>query len=224
VYRDSSPFRPLGRLGLETGRESLVQKPFSDAPPASASAATALKAAKSRMRRSFIGRSSAFLSLPALVGLFRCHARTSSRPPCPKNMETDLTRKSVGCTTHSTLTLSAQFRWGHQRVRAFMDTPYISTSARRTICTSDRTGQYATLPMHTGPSGPSWSPLDQGGRVRDLRERGHRRPSRPAGRRRSARIVPLPPRAARLLCRHVAAPVRSHPPEDRWSAGRVRWR
>jgi hypothetical protein len=59
--------------------------------------------------------------LPALVGLVRCHARSSSRPPCPKNTETDLTRKSVGCTTRSAPTLSAQFRWGHQRVRAFID-------------------------------------------------------------------------------------------------------
>ena len=35
------------------------------------------------------------------------------------NTKTDLTRKSVGCTTRSASTLSAQFRWGHLRVRAF---------------------------------------------------------------------------------------------------------
>ena len=41
------------------------------------------------------------------------------RVPSPWNTKTDLTRKSVGCTTSSTSTLSAHFRWGHQRVRAF---------------------------------------------------------------------------------------------------------
>jgi hypothetical protein len=44
-------------------------------------------------------------------------------PPCgpraPKNTKTDQTRKPVGCTIRSASTLSAQFRWWHQRVRAF---------------------------------------------------------------------------------------------------------
>ena len=117
------------------------------------------------MRRSFIGRSSAFPVLPALEDLGRCHARTSLRPPCPKNTKTDLTRKPVGCTTRSTPTLSAHFRWGHQRVRAFIDAPYGSTSASGTIGTANDPGQYATLPMPTGPLGPfgedrlNWWPI-----------------------------------------------------------------
>jgi hypothetical protein len=72
------------------------------------------------MRRSFIGRSSSgpwtYQPLRAMVG---ATLDTSLRPPCPRNTKTDLTRKSVGCTTRSASTLSAQFRWWHQRVRAF---------------------------------------------------------------------------------------------------------
>ena len=66
------------------------------------------------------------------------------------NTKTDQTRKSVGCTTRSTLTLSAQFRWGYQRVRAFIDAPYVRTSAGQTLGAVVYTGQYATLPMPTG--------------------------------------------------------------------------
>ena len=101
--------------------------------------------------------------LPALEDLGRCHARSSFRPPCPKNTKTDLTRKSVGCTTRSTPTLSAHFRWGHQRVRAFLDARYGSTSARRTIGTGHRTGQYATIPMHTVPFGSPQGARPDGG-------------------------------------------------------------
>jgi hypothetical protein len=79
------------------------------------------------LHRSILQRS---LDLPALEGHFRCHARyLLAASVSAGNTKTDLTRKSVGCTTRSASTLSAQFRWRHQRVRAFMDAQYVSTSA-----------------------------------------------------------------------------------------------
>ena len=91
--------------------------------------------------------SSCDLVLPAFDQAVRCHARSSSRPPCPSDTKTDLTRKSVGCTTHSTSTLSAQFRWASARSERFLYAPYLRTSAGRTIGGPVCTGQYATLPM-----------------------------------------------------------------------------
>ena len=66
-----------------------------------------------------------------------------------EDTKTDQTRKSVGCTTRSTLTLSAQFRWGISASERFLDAPYVRTSAGRTLGLAVYSGQYATLPMPT---------------------------------------------------------------------------
>src|SRR5665811_1577624 len=79
------------------------------------------------LHRSTLPLTLAYQPLMALIGSTLV---PPSRPPCPdvpRNMETDLTRKSVGCTIRSASTLSAQFRWWHQRVRAFIDAQYLST-------------------------------------------------------------------------------------------------
>jgi hypothetical protein len=118
-----------------------------EAPPARANAATLPSAVRIRITLDRMANLLCDLSYQPLM----MASGATLVPPrglrVRKNTKTDLTRKSVGCTTRSTPTLSAQFRWGHQRVRGFLDAPYLRTSAGRTICVPLRTGQYGTLPM-----------------------------------------------------------------------------
>jgi hypothetical protein len=138
----------LREQDLSTEGDCAPQKPLSDAPPASAIAATAPRAARTRMRRSFIGRSSANLRLPALEGLFRCHARTSSRPPCPEEHEnrpdSKVGRLHYSLRLHPKCPIQVAASAHSER---FLDAPYFRTGAARTIGGALRTGQYVTLPM-----------------------------------------------------------------------------
>ena len=105
------------------------------------------------MRRSFIGRSSAPV-LPALVDLVRSHARSSSRPPCPPQEHENRPDSKVGRLHYSLRLHPKRPIQVEASARPSVDgARYFRTSARRTISTTDRTGQYATLPMRTVPTG-----------------------------------------------------------------------
>src|SRR6476659_10149089 len=112
-----------------------------EAPPASAKAATlprAVRIWKTLDRMVYLPRDLAYQPLTDITG-------TTLVPPCGlrvrRNTKTDQTRKSVGCTTRSTLTLSAQFRWGISASERFLDAPYVRTSAGRTLGLAVYTGQ-----------------------------------------------------------------------------------